>query len=90
MAGFRGPVVHSSEFRSRLDDVLKAVRPRSEENPGTVVVIGGGKSAQDITAYLANVGHQRKVAMIFDKTDAFIASKYHLPDFVRKSRSVLA
>lgn len=72
----------------RLDDVLSAVRPVSDERPGSVVVIGGGKSAQDIAAYLAHEGRQRNVSMIFEKTDAFVASDMHIPDFIRKSRCV--
>lgn len=85
-AKFKGPVVHSSDFRMRLDDVLSAVRPVTDENPGSVVVIGGGKSAQDIAAYLAHEGRQRNVSMIFEKTDAFVASDTHIPDWIRKSR----
>ncbi|KAF9049654.1 FAD/NAD-P-binding domain-containing protein [Hymenopellis radicata] len=86
--GFRGPVVHSSDFRMRLDDVLSAVRPVTDDNPGSVVVIGGGKSAQDIAAYLAHEGRQRNVSMIFEKTDAFVASSAHIPDWIRKSRLI--
>ncbi|KAK0237298.1 FAD/NAD-P-binding domain-containing protein [Armillaria nabsnona] len=88
LAAFKGPIVHSSDFRMRLDDVLSAVRPVSDERPGSVVVIGGGKSAQDIAAYLAHEGRQRNVSMIFEKTDAFVASDMHIPDFIRKSRLI--
>ncbi len=73
----------------RLDDVLSAVRPVTDDNPGSVVVIGGGKSAQDIAAYLAHEGRQRNVSMIFEKTDAFVASSAHIPDWIRKSRYVV-
>lgn len=50
----------------------------------SVVIVGGGKSAQDIAAYLASEG--RKVAMVFDTTDAFLAMSKPLPDFIRRSR----
>ncbi|KAF8917111.1 FAD/NAD-P-binding domain-containing protein [Mucidula mucida] len=66
-AGFQGPVVHSSDFRMRLDDVLSAVRPVTDDNPGSVV---------------------RNVSMIFEKTDAFVASSAHIPDWIRKSRLI--
>ncbi|KAF5388998.1 hypothetical protein D9757_005121 [Collybiopsis confluens] len=51
---------------------------------GMVVVIGGGKSAQDIAAYLANEG--LNVCIVYEKTDAFIASSRQLSDRIRKSR----
>ncbi|KAJ3796856.1 FAD/NAD(P)-binding domain-containing protein [Lentinula aff. detonsa] len=115
-SGFRGPVLHSSEFRSKLDTMFAAVQPSdhhrslysnsrpdpylsnnpsaddhggsSEDNDGNgiVVVIGGGKSAQDIAAYLANEGHHRNVCMVYEKTDAFIASTTQLSDRIRRSR----
>lgn len=46
-AGFEGLVFHSSDVASRFDDALAAVNPRSSTSPGTVVVIGGGRSAQE-------------------------------------------
>ncbi|KIK66415.1 hypothetical protein GYMLUDRAFT_38202 [Collybiopsis luxurians FD-317 M1] len=124
-SGFQGPVVHSSEFRSKLDVIFNAVQPSDStrssisdpylpkaaridkhrnspndvtvdgapisrvdlnEEPGAIVVIGGGKSAQDIAAYLANEGHYRNVCMVYEKTDAFIASSSQLSDRIRKSR----
>ena len=43
-AGFRGLVVHSSEFASRVDQILS----EAQVNPDySVVVVGGGKSAQE-------------------------------------------
>ncbi|KAJ4480867.1 FAD/NAD-P-binding domain-containing protein [Lentinula aciculospora] len=116
VSGFRGPVLHSSEFRSQLDAVFAAVQPsdlhrtsfsNSRHDPylpdppnaedhgggsdnndgsGVVVVIGGGKSAQDIAAYLANEGHHRNVCMIYEKTDAFVASTTQLSSRIRRSR----
>ncbi|CCM04115.1 uncharacterized protein FIBRA_06275 [Fibroporia radiculosa] len=47
--GFNGPVVHSADFCERLDEILNAVKPVSEYADASVVVIGGGKSAQDTT-----------------------------------------
>ena len=43
-AGFRGPVAHSYNFKEHLDEILNAVRPRTDPNPGHVIVVGGGKS----------------------------------------------
>ncbi|KAF8648995.1 hypothetical protein AX16_006109 [Volvariella volvacea WC 439] len=87
--GFQGLVIHSSEFRAKLDEITDLVRPiGSGRGPdgyaGTVVIVGGGKSAQDIAAHLANEG--RKVTMVFQKTDAFLAGPSPLPPFIRKSR----
>ncbi|KAJ7643962.1 FAD/NAD-P-binding domain-containing protein [Roridomyces roridus] len=80
-AGFRGPVIHSKNFASELDTILAAIPPASSK---TIVIIGGGKSAQDMAAYLANKG--RKVTIVFETADAFIASPIPLPAFIRKSR----
>ncbi|EGN94619.1 hypothetical protein SERLA73DRAFT_77381 [Serpula lacrymans var. lacrymans S7.3] len=85
-AGFVGQVVHSFEFASRLDDIISAVKPIDDPNPGHVVVVGGGKSAQDIAAYLANEG--RKVSIAFETADGIIAAPIPLPHFIRKSRQV--
>ncbi|KAE9390382.1 FAD/NAD(P)-binding domain-containing protein [Gymnopus androsaceus JB14] len=110
-SGFRGPVIHSSEFRRKLDTIFNVVKPAGyytntspetdpylpksnhegdseseSDDPGVIVVIGGGKSAQDIAAYLANEGHRRNVCMVYEKTDAFMASSSQLSDRVRKSR----
>ncbi|KAJ6508501.1 FAD/NAD-P-binding domain-containing protein [Mycena sanguinolenta] len=82
-AGFQGPVIHSKYFAPQLHTIL-------EPNHKSIVIVGGGKSAQDIAAYLANAG--KKVTMIFKTADAFLASPTPLPDFIRKSRllSILA
>lgn len=37
-----------------------------------------------MAAFLAN--HDRKVVMVFETTDAFLAGSSPLPDFLRKSR----
>jgi len=81
---FDGMVIHSSEFRVRLEDFLAATTPKSDAEPGDVVVVGGGKSAMDIAAYLTNSG--RKVSLVFDQTDIFLASPTPMPDYIRRSR----
>jgi cation diffusion facilitator CzcD-associated flavoprotein CzcO len=86
-ARFSGPVLHSMHFRSRIEDLLTCTTPvDSHEAPGapSIVVIGGGKSAQDSAAYLAREG--LPVTMIFDSVDAFLASSTPLPPYIRKSR----
>ncbi|PPQ99015.1 hypothetical protein CVT26_014392 [Gymnopilus dilepis] len=83
-AGFKGLVIHSSEFRSRYDDIVAAVQPKESGAGGTTVVVGGGKSAMDICARLANEGH--KVVQVFETTDVFLASTSAIPPFIRKSR----
>ncbi|CAA7266095.1 unnamed protein product [Cyclocybe aegerita] len=45
---------------------------------------GGGKSAMDISAKLANEG--RRVVNVFQKADVFLAAKTKLPDIIRKGR----
>ncbi|KAL0960490.1 hypothetical protein HGRIS_005530 [Hohenbuehelia grisea] len=87
LAKFTGPVLHSQQFRERLDDILVHVPPAGTTEPEStrrVVIIGGGKSAQDIAAYLANEG--RKVTVVFEQTDAVLAVTSPLPDFIRRSR----
>ncbi|KAK0211814.1 FAD/NAD-P-binding domain-containing protein [Armillaria fumosa] len=81
--GFQGLAVHSIDFGARLDEILVAA-PSGGTGDSSVVVVGGGKSAQDIASYLANEG--RKVTMVFEMADAFLGTEKPLPDFVRKSR----
>lgn len=85
-AHFSGPVLHSMHFASRTDDLLSCTAPAGPEapQPAPVVVVGGGKSAQDAAAFLAKEG--RPVTMIFRTADAFLASPTPLPDHIRKSR----
>ncbi|KAJ6585199.1 FAD/NAD(P)-binding domain-containing protein [Mycena capillaripes] len=83
-AGFRGPVIHSRDFAARLDTVLETIPRVSESTSKSIVIVGGGKSAQDMAAYLANEG--RKVTIVFETADAFLASPRPLPGFIRKSR----
>lgn len=45
-AGFSGIVLHSSQFRARLDDILELVKHK-EEDDGAILVVGGGKSAKE-------------------------------------------
>ena len=46
-AGFSGPVVHSIRFTEDMPMLMNTVKPLSEESPGHILVVGGGKSAQE-------------------------------------------
>lgn len=47
-AHFAGPVVHSAHFGAHLQNVLSTIPPQgSPEEAKSIVVIGGGKSAQE-------------------------------------------
>ncbi|KAI0051981.1 FAD/NAD-P-binding domain-containing protein [Auriscalpium vulgare] len=81
-AGFIGPIVHTQDFAARQKEILVATKP-GQDALG-VVIVGGRRSAQDLSAYLANQG--RKVSMVFNGTDSVIASRRRMPDFIRKSR----
>ncbi|KAJ6462046.1 FAD/NAD-P-binding domain-containing protein [Mycena vitilis] len=94
-AGFRGPVIHSKYFAANLALILENVpqiSPGHESAATSIVVVGGGKSAQErvssnlqnMSAYLANEG--RSVTIVFETADAFLASPRPLPEFIRKSR----
>jgi len=85
-ARFKGSVSHSSEFREKLPEILAVTKPITDEKPGHVVVVGCGKSAQDISAYIAN--QNRKVTVVFETADAAIARPKPLPPFIRKGRWV--
>ncbi|CDO75211.1 hypothetical protein BN946_scf184794.g18 [Trametes cinnabarina] len=84
-AGFKGLVFHTVDFARKLDELL-AHAAAAESGPETpsVVVIGGGKSAQDVCAYLANEG--KKVTLVCHNLDPFTAGPKPLPDFIRRSR----
>lgn len=80
---------------------MSNIKPASQTDDA-IVVVGGGKSAQEyatfdcsdalelimchisIAAYLANKG--RRVSVVFDTADSFMAVSRPLPDFIRKSR----
>ncbi|KAF9035558.1 hypothetical protein BJ165DRAFT_1533546 [Panaeolus papilionaceus] len=87
-SGYKGMVIHTSQLASKLHDILEVVKPSKRdsdaEDEDTVLVIGGGKSAQDAAAKLTIEG--RKVIMVFSRSDPFLASKTPLPIFIRKSR----
>ncbi|EKM52447.1 uncharacterized protein PHACADRAFT_211704 [Phanerochaete carnosa HHB-10118-sp] len=83
-AGFTGPVFHSAQLRKNMDSILAAVKPITDVNPGRAIVIGGGRSAQDAAAFLANQG--RKVSVVFETADAVIATQSPVPEVIRKSR----
>ncbi|KAH9955825.1 FAD/NAD-P-binding domain-containing protein [Russula dissimulans] len=84
--GFSGPVLHSMYLNSRIDDLLTCTAPidRPAAPGAPIIIVGGGKSAQDSAAFLAREG--RPVTMIFDTTDAILASTTPLPPYIRKSR----
>ncbi|KAF5368837.1 hypothetical protein D9758_002891 [Tetrapyrgos nigripes] len=81
-AAFKGRIFHSQNFRSELDRLH--AEGQNESAFGEVVIVGGGKSAQDVASYLANKGV--KVTIVFETTDAFLAVTSPLPDFIRRSR----
>ncbi|KAL4071253.1 hypothetical protein V8B97DRAFT_2043915 [Scleroderma yunnanense] len=80
-AGFGGSVIHSSEIADHVDQILQEYNANPDYS---VVVVGGGKSAQDASALLACRGV--KVTIVFEKLDTFVAGHAPLPDFLRKSR----
>ena len=80
-------VCHSIDFGKKRAELLASVPEAGTESASDsppVVIVGGGKSAQDIAAYLAN--ERRKVTMVCPDFDAFTAREKPLPDFIRKSR----
>jgi dimethylaniline monooxygenase (N-oxide forming) len=50
MAGFPGTIVHSSQFHLRRQAILDATKPISDPDPGHVVVVGCGRSAQELSS----------------------------------------
>lgn len=80
---YRGIVTHSSQFGANVDRISKSVKAQAGEE-GSVVVIGGGKSAQDVCVRLVQEGI--KCCNIFETTDSFLAASTPLPDFIRRSR----
>ncbi|KAF7299668.1 FAD/NAD(P)-binding domain-containing protein [Mycena chlorophos] len=74
-AGFQGQIVHSKDFAASLPIV---------ESAKSIVIVGGGRSAQDMATHLANKGCT--VSMVFEKADAFLAYPVALPAFLRRSR----
>lgn len=79
-AGFQGRVFHTTRFRHELDDLKSA----GLSSLGRVLIVGGGKSAQDTSSYLVRQGVP--VTLVFETADAFISSAIPLPEFIRKSR----
>ncbi|OJT15471.1 hypothetical protein TRAPUB_7342 [Trametes pubescens] len=86
-AHFTGPVMHTADFAAKVDELLSSV-PAAQPDPSldepSVVVVGGGKSAQDVCAFLANEG--RKVTLICHNLDAILAYPVPLPAALRNSR----
>jgi hypothetical protein len=46
VAGFKGIVRHPVTFRADLESIMAKTAPK-EGQPGKVVIVGGGKSAQE-------------------------------------------
>ena len=46
-ASFGGLIIHSSEFASHLNKIFDIVKFASKDENETVLVVGGGKSAQE-------------------------------------------
>jgi dimethylaniline monooxygenase (N-oxide forming) len=44
MAHYQGLIIHTFDLKARVEEILRAVRPLTDENPGHILVIGGGKS----------------------------------------------
>ncbi|KAI0677680.1 FAD/NAD(P)-binding domain-containing protein [Trametes maxima] len=85
--GFKGPVIHTAQFAAKANDLLSSCAPIQTDHKlddASVVVVGGGKSAQDMCVFLANEG--RKVTIVCHDLDVFLASSEPLPPFIRKSR----
>ncbi|KAH9854923.1 FAD/NAD-P-binding domain-containing protein [Lenzites betulinus] len=86
-AGFKGIVIHSADLAQNTDALLSHTASGGDERGSkAVVVIGGGKSAQDACVYFANEG--RDVTMVCHKLNAFTATPKPLPDYIRRSRLV--
>lgn len=83
-ANFKGPVIHSQDFKNQLEHLNNHYQNAEDHDDYSVVVVGGGKSSQDIAAYLAN--QKRKVTVVFERADAAVGVTSPLPDFIRKSR----
>ncbi|KAI1795061.1 FAD/NAD(P)-binding domain-containing protein [Ganoderma leucocontextum] len=83
-SAFQGMFFHSTDFGSKLVDLLSFVPLTGRIDSKQIVLAGGGKSAQDMAAYLANEG--RKVTVVCPTFDAFLAGPKPLPAFIRKSR----
>ncbi|KAF8585481.1 hypothetical protein K439DRAFT_1045230 [Ramaria rubella] len=88
-AKFQGPAFHSTQFGTEVKPLLSHVHETAsktdlDKEVDSIVVVGCGKSGQEIAAYLATEG--RKVTVVFESTNAVLAATRPLPDFLRKSR----
>ncbi|KAH6907510.1 hypothetical protein BKA70DRAFT_1189506 [Coprinopsis sp. MPI-PUGE-AT-0042] len=82
-AGFTGPVVHSAEWWANVDK-LAQLGARSDG----IVIVGGGKSAQDIATYFAIHHRDIRVTVVYRKLDAFIAVEKPMHPRIRQSRLI--
>ncbi|KXN82276.1 hypothetical protein AN958_02777 [Leucoagaricus sp. SymC.cos] len=86
-SGFPGIILHSSQFSQELPTILAKVKPSipgSDTKSGRIVIIGSGKSAQDMATYLTNQG--RKVTMVYEHLEPYLASTRPRPAILRQSR----
>ncbi|KAJ2920432.1 hypothetical protein H1R20_g16662, partial [Candolleomyces eurysporus] len=72
-----------SSTLKRDDSASKDSSPKAK-SPRTVVIVGGGKSAQDLSTYLAT--QNVDVTVVCNELDLFLASPKPLPGAIRQSR----
>ncbi|KZS89482.1 FAD/NAD(P)-binding domain-containing protein [Sistotremastrum niveocremeum HHB9708] len=78
------PVIHSSKFWVNVENIVPSLQSTDGGSSPTVVLVGGGKSTQDIAAFLCKKGIRTKV--VFETADSFISAPDWLPAFLRRSR----
>ncbi|TFK19523.1 FAD/NAD(P)-binding domain-containing protein [Coprinopsis marcescibilis] len=81
-SGFEGRLFHSSDFAK--EELTLPLPTSNEKRTLSCVVVGGGKSSQDLAALMTRKGYD--VTIVYEQLDVFFASDKPLPDFVRKGR----
>ncbi|TFK17023.1 FAD/NAD(P)-binding domain-containing protein [Coprinopsis marcescibilis] len=82
LSGFEGRLFHSSDFAK--EEPTLPPPTSNEKRTVSCVVVGGGKSAQDLSALMTRKGYA--VTIVYEHLDVFFASDRPVPDFVRKGR----